>query len=116
MERVEGSQVVLKRHPDVALDVFARHLRQAFYHSIFVIEFGGVVHAVHVVGHPTRVTFRADEFQLRMALENATQHHQTNDILDRANDAEEIVHLVPTMRHVYTAIARSQDVKADWES
>ena len=55
--------------------------------------------------HPTRITFSAHQFQFRMALEDAAQHHETDDILHRANDAEEIVHLMPAMRHVETTVA-----------
>src|SRR5277367_773819 len=105
MQRVEGSEVVLKGHPDVTLDVFARYLRQTLDHSILEIELGGVIHAIHVMRHPTCVTLSAHQFQFWMAFEDPTQDHQTNNILHCANDTEKIVHLVTTMRHAETAVA-----------
>ena len=40
-----------------------------------------------------------------MALEDAAQHHETYDILHRANDAEKVVHLMSTMRHAEMTVA-----------
>src|SRR6266446_9769672 len=48
MQGIEGRWVVLKGHPDVALDVFARKLGQAFEHAILERDLRGMVHALHI--------------------------------------------------------------------
>src|SRR5579864_7681033 len=98
MQGIEGSQIVLEGHPDITLDILTWYFGEAFDHAIHEIKFRGMVHPVHVVRHPAGVTLGAYQLQLGMALEDTAQHHEPNDILDRADDAKEIVNLMPTMR------------------
>src|ERR1700736_3426185 len=51
-----------------------------------------------------------------MAFKDAVQDHQTDDVLNGANDAEKVIHLVTAMRHVDTAITRREYGEANRES
>ena len=55
----------------------------------------GVVHAVHEVRHPARVGLDAHELELRVALEDATEDEEADDVLAAADDREERVELGP---------------------
>jgi hypothetical protein len=63
--------------------------------------------------HPPCVALGTDEFQLWMPLEDATQDHESHDILHCPNDAKKIVHGVPAMGHIQAAFPGRQNVKTD---
>src|ERR1700722_3243267 len=70
-----------------------------------------MIHPVHIVRYPSRVSFDAYYFQLRMALENAAENERADDVLASADDRQEAVELGPARLKVVAAAG--QDVKAE---
>src|SRR5690348_9616617 len=50
-----------------------------------------MVHAVHVMRHPTRISLDANDLQLRMTLEDAAVDEGADDVLVPADDRKEAV-------------------------
>ena len=55
----------------------------------------GVIHAIHVMGHPAGVCFHAHHFQLRKPFEHATENQRADNVLITPNDGHEAVHARP---------------------
>jgi hypothetical protein len=53
----------------------------------------GVVHPVGEVSHPTRIRFDADDLEIRVSLEDATETQHAHDVLIAVNQLHERVDL-----------------------
>ena len=106
IDRMKRRRIVLERHPDVTFEYSLGSCGQAVHDAALGVDPGGVIHAVHIVRHPAGVALGTHEFQLRMTLEDPTQDQEPDHILDRPDDAEKIVHLMASMRHVQAAVSR----------
>src|SRR5215210_5530236 len=52
-----------------------------------------MVHTVHVMWHPTGISFDADDFQFGMALKHGPKNERTHDVLAATNDRHKPIHL-----------------------
>ena len=57
-----------------------------------------MIHAVHEVRRPTRVSLDAHDFELRMALEDAAEDKRPDDVLVAADDRHKRVDLRTAVR------------------
>ena len=110
--------IVLEGHEDVLVEVLARW---ALYGSSLHPEAMAVVGVVHPVGkmrHPARIGFDADDLQLRLPLEDATEAQHPHDVLVAADQLHERVDSRPAALASCRQVVglAGQDVEADRQS
>jgi hypothetical protein len=106
----KSGPVVLKRHVDVFLEIHARQLFQFVAFHPVTVALIGVVQAVHIVRRPARIGFDADQFQFRVALEDAAENEGSDDVLVAPDDRQKGVDLRPPIV-LQGALARGEDVE-----
>ena len=70
----KSAPVVLERRVDVFLEIHAWQLLKLIAFHPVTMPLIGMVQAVHIVRRPARIGFDADQFQFRVALENAAEN------------------------------------------
>src|SRR5271156_6649185 len=81
----EGYPVVLKGQINVLAEIFARHPAELGSIQGVALDFVGVIHSVHKMRRPSRVSLGAHEFEFGVTLEDAAEDHGRQDVLHAAD-------------------------------